>query len=134
MDYGVLGKKNDLHAIGSTPEDSMKYSVKFTMSRDAYERNIYLESAKRVVFRNCMEKLGLDDKSLTHFNRDFYYNKPELQEELATCVNVRMAMHFGTENAIEKGIGLNFKAMFAEYQEYEQWHPMKKHMKPYVKG
>ena len=39
----------------------MKFSVKFTMARDLYDRNIYIEAAKRVVFRNCMNQLELDD-------------------------------------------------------------------------
>ena len=113
----------------------MKFSVKFTMARDLYDRNIYIEAAKRVVFRNCMNQLELDDKSLPNFNRDFYYNKEELKQSLDLCYNSRMAAHFGVDNALQRqGIAMNFEHMMREYQEYEYMHPMKKHLDPYLKG
>ena len=54
MQYGILGRNNDLHSAGNTLEDSMKYTVHFTQSRDEYDRSLYLEAAKRVIFKNCM--------------------------------------------------------------------------------
>ena len=100
MQYGVLGK-NDLHGTGATLEDNMKFVVRFNMARDEYDRSLYREAAKRVVFRNCMNALGLDDKSLPNFNRDFYYNHKETQVQLQECYNTRMDLHFGHENAAQ---------------------------------
>ena len=99
MEYGILGKNNAPSAKGNTMEDEMKYNVRFTMSRDEYDRNLYCEAARRVVFRNCMNALELDDKSLPNFNRDFYYNKKPLQDQLQDCYNTRMSLHFGAKNA-----------------------------------
>ena len=74
MQYGILGRNNDLHTAGTSAEDSIKYTVHFDMSRDEYDRSLYLDSVKRVIFKNCMTALDLDDKKLPNFNRNFYYN------------------------------------------------------------
>ena len=115
MQYGVLGKNNDMHAQGTSMEDSMKFLVRFNMSRDDYDRSLYLESAKRVVFRNCMNSLGLDDKMLPNFNRDFYYNKKPMQEALQECYNTRMTLHFGEKNADTHDMLIDFENLKRQY-------------------
>ena len=134
MEYGVLGKKNDLQATGATLEDNMKFRVRFDLSRDEYDRSLYLESARRVIFQNCMIALDLDDKKLPNFNRNFYYNQQETQAQLQECYNTRIDLHFGAENAKKHQLHMDFKSMFLEYKNYEAWHPQYKIIKPYTKG
>ena len=44
----------DIHASGSSAEDNLKYLVVNPLSRERYDQSLYFESARRVVFRNCM--------------------------------------------------------------------------------
>ena len=134
MEYGVLGKKNDLFSAGSSLEDNMKFRVRFDLSRDEYDRSLYLESARRVIFNNCMTALELDDKKVPNFNRNFYYNQKETQVQLEECYNTRMNLHFGAENAKQHQLLIDFDKMFHEYQNYERWHPQHKVLTPYTKG
>ena len=84
-----------LHTTGSSPEDQLKVAAAFPFARDHYDMRLYVESAKRVVFKNCMEKCELDDTSLPNFNKNFHYNMPEARACLQSCFNFRMEAHFG---------------------------------------
>ena len=66
-----------LHTTGASPEDALKLGGAFPESREHYDRSLYVESARRVVFRNCMDKCELDDSTLPNFNKNFYYNQNE---------------------------------------------------------
>ena len=112
----------------------MKFTAHFNMSRDEYDRSLYLDSAMRVIFKNCTTALDLDDKKLANFNRNFYYNQLDVQEKLQECYNTRIDLHFGHENAKNEHLHMDFKAMKREYQNYEMWHPMNRLFKPYIKG
>ena len=68
-----------LHTPAASPEDALRHSASFPESREHYDRSLYVESARRVVFKNCMEKCELDDESLPNFNKNFYYNMKEAQ-------------------------------------------------------
>ena len=57
-----------LHTAGATAEDSLKMAASFPESREHYDKSLYVESARRVVFANCMEKCELDNESLPNFN------------------------------------------------------------------
>ena len=99
MEYGILGRNNDLHSSGKSFEDNMQYTAHFTFTRDNYDRSLFLDSAKRVIFKNCMQKLELDDTQVPNFNRNFYYNQLEIQSQLQECFNTRIDLHFGHEHA-----------------------------------
>ena len=101
MEYGILGRNNDLHSVGKSPEDSMLFTAHFGQSRDEYDRSLYLDAAKRVIFKNCMAKHELDDKIVPNFNRNFYYNQLDVQANLQECFNTRIDLHFGHENAVK---------------------------------
>ena len=58
----MLGRNNDLYSYGYTAEDNLKLSVIRPESTELYEKNLYKEAAKRVVFNNCMTSCGLDDE------------------------------------------------------------------------
>ena len=62
-----------------------------------------------------MEKLEVTDEELPNFNSNFYYNKPELQQNLQECINTRMELHFGHENAVKNNLYVDFKAMKSEF-------------------
>ena len=98
----------DLNSRGYSAEDSMKFHVNYFDSRDKYEQSLYQESARRVVFKNCMEKLEIDDATLPNFNSNFYYNRKDLQQSLAECYNTRMELHFGKHNAEKYGLKMDF--------------------------
>eukprot|EP00354_Favella_ehrenbergii_P009964 CAMPEP_0170468220 /NCGR_PEP_ID=MMETSP0123-20130129/11482_1 /TAXON_ID=182087 /ORGANISM="Favella ehrenbergii, Strain Fehren 1" /LENGTH=69 /DNA_ID=CAMNT_0010734735 /DNA_START=1388 /DNA_END=1597 /DNA_ORIENTATION=- len=63
-----------LHTAAASPEDALKFGVAAPQSRDHYDKGLYVEAARRVVFKNCMEKCELDDESVPNFNKNFYYN------------------------------------------------------------
>ena len=69
-----------LHTTGSSAEDQLKIAAAFPFARDQYDMKLYVESAKRVVFKNCMEKCDLDHAKLPNFNVNFHYNMPEARE------------------------------------------------------
>ena len=73
----MLGKNNELHTSGATAEDEQKFLVVFPLSRSQYDQSLHDEAAKRVVFKNCMEKCELDDEKVPNFNKAFYYNQKE---------------------------------------------------------
>ena len=74
----------------TTAEDALKISIAFPHSRDQYDKSLYVESARRVVFKNCMEKCELDNEKLPAFNKNFYYNMGEARACLQACYNFRM--------------------------------------------
>ncbi len=69
----MLGKSNEMFGLASSSEDNLKLHVIREESTDITEKNMYKETARRVIFRNCMGVCELDDKSLPNFNRHFYY-------------------------------------------------------------
>lgn len=71
----MLGRSNELYNQGNSAEDNMKYNVIRYESKDAYEKNIYKEAARRVVFDNCMNSCEIDKSTLPNFNKNFYYNQ-----------------------------------------------------------
>ena len=79
MDSGKLFSEASLHSIPNTAEDGLKLAVAFPMSREHYDQSLYIESARRVVFKNCMEKCELDNTKVPNFNQNFYYNMEEAQ-------------------------------------------------------
>ena len=79
MESGKLFKEASLHSTPNSAEDALKLAVAFDKSREHYDQSLYIESARRVVFKNCMEKCELDDTSVPNFNKNFYYNKEAAQ-------------------------------------------------------
>ena len=75
----MLGRTNDLYSTGTSAEDQMKINVIRHESTEVYERNLYKEAARRVLFTNCMDVCELDNKTLPNFNREFYYGMPGAQ-------------------------------------------------------
>ena len=63
-----------MHTVPLTAEDALKLTAAFPYSREHYDQSLYIESARRVVFKNCMEKCELDNTSVPNFNKNFYYN------------------------------------------------------------
>ncbi len=124
----MLGRNNDLYSTGTSAEDQMKINAIRHESQELYEKNLYKESARRVVFSNCMDSCELDHKTVPNFNRAFYYGQPGAQACLQECYNTRMKLHFGS-TAEKEGMLLDFAAMKREYQRYENWHPMIRHYK-----
>ena len=49
-----------LHTAPASAEDALKLGASFAESREHYDKSLYVESARRVVFKNCMEKCELD--------------------------------------------------------------------------
>ena len=123
-----------LHAQAGSAEDSLKSAVVFPQSRDHYDKSLYIESARRVVFKNCMEKVGLDDASLPNFNKNFYYNMDEARAGLEACFNFRMKAHFGSAAAQTDGLQFDFDQLKREYQRYETWYPANAHNSKYSHG
>jgi len=72
----ILGRNNDFFMSGSSAEDQMKIHVVRQESQELLDKNIFQESARRVVFWNCMAACGLDEEKVPNFNRNFYYNMP----------------------------------------------------------
>lgn len=72
----MLGRHNDLYTQGTSSEDNMKYHVIRSETTEIYEKNMYKEAAKRVVFDNCMNACEIDKKTIPNFNKNFYYNQP----------------------------------------------------------
>lgn len=124
----------DLHGKGASAEDSMKWQVVNSMSKDRYDQSLYQEAAKRVVFKNCMNKCELTDETLPNFNKKFWYGMPEAQACLNDCVNTRMALHFGCDNARKYDMFMDFEEMKAEYQNYEKWLPQARIKSQYIHG
>ena len=79
-----------LHTPAVSPEDALKFAAAFPESREHYDRSLYVESARRVVFKNCMEKCELDNESLPNFNKKFYYEMEPARVCLQSCFNFRM--------------------------------------------
>jgi len=50
----MLSKRNDLYYAGFTPEERLKLNVTRSENTERYEKGIYQEAARRVVFRNCL--------------------------------------------------------------------------------
>ena len=53
---------------------------------------------------------------------------------LQDCVNTRMILHLGEENANKYGMLVDFEKMKREYQGYEDFVPHNKTIKKYVSG
>ncbi len=126
----MLGKSNDLISGPTSAEDQMKLNVVRYESEEIYQKNLYKEAARRVVFANCMTSCELDPKEVPNFNRKFYYGMPQAQSCLQECYNTRMKLHFGTA-AEKEGMLLDFAAMKKEFQRYENWHPVTRTIKGY---
>ncbi len=92
----ILGRNNDFAGLGSSAEDNLRLRVIRDDSQDVVDKNMYKDTAKRVVFWNCMDSCGLDNKSIPNFGRNFYYNQNKEQVCLQECYNARMALHFGS--------------------------------------
>ena len=124
MENGKLFKEASLHSVPNSAEDALKLAVAFPQSREHYDQSLYIESARRVVFKNCMEKCELDDTSVPNFNKNFYYNKEAAQVCLQSCFNFRMQAHFGQQAAQSlDGLQFDFAKLKRDYQGYERWHP-----------
>ena len=89
----------DIHGRGGSAEEQMKWNVVPPFARDTYDQNLYKEAARRVVFKNCFAACELDEASIPHFNKQFYFEKPEAQACLQDCINTRMVLHMGAKNA-----------------------------------
>ena len=112
-----------MHAAPGSAEDALRLAATFPQTRDHYDRSLYVESARRVVFKNCMEKVGVDNESLPNFNKNFYYNMDEAKAGLEACFNFRMKAHFGPAAMQTDGLQFDFDQLKREYQRYEKWHP-----------
>ena len=123
-----------LHTPGGSPEEQLKLTASFPESREQYDRSLYVESARRVVFKNCMEKCELDNEKLPNFNKNFYYNMDEARVCLQSCFNFRMQAHFGPAAQRTDGLQFDFDQMKREYQNYEKWHPKSAHDEKYRSG
>ena len=135
MNTNRLFKEASLHQPPNTAEDGLRLNVSFPFSREHYDQNLYIESARRVVFKNCMEKCELDDATVPNFNKNFYYNQEAAQVCLQSCFNFRMQAHFGKQAAEElDGLQFDFAAMKREYQNYERWHPDNEIHDRYMQG
>jgi hypothetical protein len=125
----MLARNNDLYSTGTSAEDQMKINTIRLESEEIYQKNLYKEAARRVVFSNCMSACELDNKQVPNFNREFYYGQPQAQACLSNCFNTRMNLHFGATTVEREGLGLNFDEMKKEYQRYENWHPLTRQIK-----
>ena len=125
----MLGRNNELLSTGTSAEDQMKIHVVRQESQEVYEKNLYKEAARRVVFGNCMTACELDDKKVPNFNRDFYYGQPGAQACLQECYNARMNLHFGPTVAKKEALQIDFKQLKEEYHRYENWNPHMRIMK-----
>jgi hypothetical protein len=109
----------------------LRYNVIRYESKELYEKNIYKEAARRVVFQNCMTACEIDPKTVPNFNKNFYYNQIHEQNDLQECYNTRMKLHFGSQ-AEKEGMLLDFAAMKREYQRYEKWNPKNRLKEEYL--
>jgi len=130
----MLGKRNELLSSGTSAEDQMKINAIRHESTELYEKNLYKEAARRVVFANCMTTCELDNKQVPNFNRNFYYGMPAAQSCLQDCFNTRMSLHFGASQAKQEGLVLDFASLKEEYQRYERWNPKLRTLKEYASG
>ena len=108
-------------------------AVRF-QSKDAHDKNMYYDAAKRVVFKNCMTACDLSDEQIPNFNANFYYNQLGEQKCLGTCFNTKMDLHFGSTTAKKEGLYMDFAHKKTEYQNYENWNPATKVLRKYEKG
>ena len=123
-----------LHKEGASAEEALKLGAVFPLSRGQYDQNLYVESARRVVFRNCMEKCELEPTDVPNFNKNFYYNQPQASTCLTACFNHRMQAHFGKMATQVDGLQMDFDKMKAEYQRYEMWFPANQTAEKYMGG
>ena len=127
-------KDASLHTAAASPEDALKFGVAFPQSREHYDKSLYVEAARRVVFKNCMEKCELDHETVPNFNKKFYYEQGEARACLGSCFNFRMQAHFGSLAKQTDGLQLDFDALKREYQGYEMWHPETMLNEKYAQG
>ncbi len=128
----MLARNNDLiNSGGTSAEDQMKINAVRHESAEVYEKNLYQEAARRVVFSNCFDSCGLNHKEIPNFNRNFYYGMPIAQACLSDCYNTRMKLHFGSA-AEKEGLLLDFDAMKKEYGRYEKWNPQLRNFKEFA--
>ena len=130
----MLGKFNDLHTEANSAEDALRIRVAMPMNRDQYNESLRLEAARRVVMKNCMAKCDLTQEQLPNFNKNFYYNMPEAKHCITACWNTRMRAHglIDEQNPGNRDNFFDFDAMKSEYQNYENWAPRAKLMRPLV--
>ena len=129
----MLGRNNDLISKGINAEDNMKFSIIRHESQEALDANMYKESAKRVVFKNCMSACEIEQNDLPNFNKNFYYNQIREQKCLQDCYNTRMMIHFGS-SAKEQGMWIDFNEMKQEYKRYERWNPKNRLQAEYLES
>ena len=55
----MYSKSNEFYTTGGQAEDQMKINAVRYESEELYERDLYREAAKRVVFHNCFSECGL---------------------------------------------------------------------------
>ena len=91
----MLGKNNEFYGVGNSSEDSIRFHVVRPYNQDILDKRMYKECAKKIIFNNCMSACEIDPKTLTNFNREFYYEKVKEQSCLQDCFNTRMKLHFG---------------------------------------
>ena len=123
-----------LHTNAASAEDALKFATSAPETRDMYDRSLYVESARRVVFKNCMGKCELDDETVPNFNKKFYYAQDAARACLQSCFNVRMQAHFGPAAQQVDGLQFDMDALKKEYQRYEQWHPKARHSEKQLAG
>ena len=70
----MLGKSNEFFSVGNNAEDSLKFHVVKKETPEVIDKMMFKESAKRVLFTNCLEYCGLQRTDIKNFNRHFYYN------------------------------------------------------------
>lgn len=129
----MLGRRNDLITSGGTSaEDQMKINAIRYENEELYEKGLYREAAKRVVFAKCFEGCGLDHKEVKQFNRNFYYGMPFAQACLQDCYNTRMTLHFGPTAVKQEGLALDFDALKREYGRYEKMNPALRSQKAFA--
>ena len=129
----MYSKQNEFFTNGTTAEDQMKIHAVRLESEEIYERDLYREATRRVVFHNCMDECGLDNTKLKYFDSTFYYSMPEEQRCLQSCFNDRVALHLGVKAALNHNLTLNFQDLKAQYQGYEEWNPNAQIMNKVIK-
>eukprot|EP00347_Sterkiella_histriomuscorum_P017666 403348464 len=127
----MFSKGNEFYTTGGIAEDQMKINAVRFESEELYEKDLYKEAAKRVVFHNCMAVCDLTHENLNYFNSAFYYERYTEQACLQNCQNTRMKLHFG-KAAESENLLLDFQKLKNQYQRYETWNPQNQAVKKIV--
>ena len=121
---------------GDTPsaEDAMRIGAVRYDSKDMVDKKMYLDAARRVIFKNCMASCDLDNETLPNFNSKFYYTMPGEQKCLQTCFNTKINLHFGEQTAKKDALYMDFQNMKNEFKSMQAWNPNYNQQKLYEKG